>query len=336
MKEFLKKNWFVAIIAVFFIVVSIVYSVNTAKNQLPTKTVDGKQVVFELGGKYFNADEVYDEMYKSYGKQKLFIMFKDEIVNQLVKVDDNMQNEITNAVLGTIQYYQNNYGQGESYLNQLAKYYYGYNSFRDYVTASIKMEHYLKDYVQANSDELVTDELIEESKPRIVSYCLIKFDDPENPTEEEKAKLEEAKAAWGKDYNADTFAEFAKKFSQDTSTASNGGKLGYCDANSSLYEEFKKQATALKEGECSDFFFDEQAGYFIIKCDSTKYEDYKNETDFLSTVLAANDGLAEKVLWAKAEELGYSFADKEIEEYVKSSFQHEHDHDHEHEEGEED
>ncbi|MBR0137849.1 MAG: peptidylprolyl isomerase, partial [Erysipelotrichaceae bacterium] len=177
-------------------------------------------------------------------------------------------------------------------------------------------EQLYKDYVLAHLDELLTDHFLTEHKPRMISYTLIKMDKPATPTEEEQKRLDEAKEAWAS--GTYTFADFAKKYSEDSSTASTGGVLGYVDKDSSLVTDFLNAALALEEGQISDWVYSSDYGYFLIKCDSTKVDDFKNETDFISAMLATKENLQAEIIWKTAQDLGFS-ATEEVEKLIKKS-----------------
>ena len=62
------------------------------------------------------------------------------------------------------------------------------------------------------------------------------------------------------------FAELARRYSQDTGNAQQGGDLGYIERGGGLVKEFVDAAFALDEGEISDLV-ETMFGYHIIKCD---------------------------------------------------------------------
>ena len=316
MKKFLKENWFVAVIALFFVSISIYYAYDQNKDNLPAKTVNGKDVVATVDDVVFTADDLYDTMYKTYGKNQLFLAFYKGVIDSNVEVTSEMKDQINSSVSQTVSYYQTYYGYGIEYLNQLAKQYYGYNTFTEYVEYSIKSEKLYSTYIEEHVSDFVTDEFVEKNKPRVVSYCLIKMEDPKNPTDNDLSRLQAAKGAWSSEFNVDTFAEFAKKYSEDDSTASTGGVLGYVDVNSSLVDAFLQTALQLEENEVSDWIFDENYGYFLIKCDSTKYDDYKTDANFISTILSANENLSNEIIWKYAQDANVTFANDEIKDYI--------------------
>ncbi|NLZ75989.1 MAG: hypothetical protein GX914_05735 [Erysipelotrichia bacterium] len=316
MKEFLKQNWFVAVIALFFIGISIYYAYDQNKDNLPSKVVDGKDVVFSVDDTNVTADELYDELYKTHGKSELFLKFYMGVIDANVEETTELKNQIDSAISQTVSYYTNRYGYGLEYLNQLAKYYYGYPDFPSYVEYQIKAEKLYSIYIKEHAQEYVTEEFIAKHNPRVISYCLIKLDDPKKPTAEETSRLDAAKQAWANEYNVENFAEFAMKYSEDASTASGGGVLGYVDDKSSLVDAFLKVALSLEEGQVSDWVFDENYGYFLIKCDSKNYEDYAADPNFLSTVLTDNPNLANEIIWKYAQSANITFVDDSVKEYI--------------------
>ncbi len=315
MSKFIKENWFVAVVAVFFIAISIYFAYDQNKDNLPGKKVNGKDIVFTVGEENYSADQVYDELYKTYSADKVFYKFYKTVCDEKIKTTDELTASVEEQVQSTIAYYQQYYGYGESYLDYVAQYY-GYNNFREYVLYNAKAAELYKGYVQQHLDEYYTEEFANENKPRMISYTLIKMDKPETPTEEEKKRLEDAKAAWAT--GTYTFADFAKKYSEDSSTASSGGVLGYTDKNSSLVEAFLDAALALEEGQISDWVYSKEYGYFLIKCDSTKVDDFKEESDFISAIMNANENLQSEILWKTAQDLGFK-ATEEVENLIKKS-----------------
>ncbi|MDI9540217.1 MAG: peptidylprolyl isomerase [Bacillota bacterium] len=316
MKDFLKQNWFVAVIALFFTAISIFYAYDQNKDNLPNKVVDGKDVVFSVDDTNFTADELYDELYKTYGQSELFLKFYMGVIDANVEETEELKDQINGAVSQTVSYYTNYYGYGLEYLNQLARYYYGYPDFPSYVEYQIKAEVLYSEYIGKHAEKYVTEEFVAQHNPRVISYCLIKMDDPANPTADETDRLNAAKKAWENEYTVETFGDFAMHYSEDPSTAGNGGKLGYIDNNSALVDAFLKVALALEDGQVSEWIFDETYGYFLIKCDSVNYEDYATDPNFLSTVLTDNANLANEIVWEYAQNANITFIDETVKQYI--------------------
>ena len=320
MSKFLKENWFVAVILVFFIGISIYFAWDQNKGKLPGKTTGGKDVVFSVDNTDFTADELYDELAKSYEKSEYVSMFQQTVLNESVKSTDDFITELKNQYNNVVSYYSSNYGYDENYLNQIARYYYGYDTFYDYMLYSRKAEELYKEYIGKHLDELYTAELAEKLNPRTVSYVVISMSDPKNPTAEESELLKSAQDAWNSsEYTAENFGQFAAKYSQD-SGASKEGKFGYIDSDTTGVDSvFKETALSLKEGEVSEWVFSEKFGYFLIKCDSVKVSDFLEESNFINTILSSKDNLNNQIMWDKANELGLTINDKNAEQYIKDT-----------------
>lgn len=318
MAKFLKENWFVAIVAVFFIGVAIFFTYDQNKDKLPGKSVGGKQVVFSVDDTNYTADDLYDRLSSDYYESRVFLSFQKALLDEATKNDKDIETNVKTQYQQTLQYYQSQYGYDEEYLNQIARYYYGYDTFYDYMLYSSKSMSVFKDYIKTNIADLLTDEKKAELNPRIVSYVVIAMDDPANPTAEESSKLKAAQDAWASDtYTAENFGDFAAAYSQD-GNAANKGVFGYIDTKTTNIDEtFLNTALSLKDGEVSEWVYSEQFGYFLIKCDTSDTAALLEEDDFVSEVLNMNDGLQNKVMWQKAEELGVTYGDEEVEKIIK-------------------
>ena len=318
MAKFLKENWFVAIVAVFFIGVAIFFTYDQNKDKLPGKSVGGKQVVFSVDDTNYTADDLYDRLSSDYYESRVFLSFQKALLDEATKNDKDIETNVKTQYQQTLQYYQSQYGYDEEYLNQIARYYYGYDTFYDYMLYSNKSMSVFKDYIKTNIADLLTDEKKAELNPRIVSYVVIAMDDPANPTAEESSKLKAAQDAWASDtYTAENFGDFAAAYSQD-GNAANKGVFGYIDTKTTgIDETFLNTALSLKDGEVSEWVYSEQFGYFLIKCDTSDTAALLEEDDFVSEVLNMNDGLQNKVMWQKAQDLGITFGDEEVEKIIK-------------------
>ena len=317
MLKYIKENWFVAVVAVFFVCISIYFAYDQNKGKLPGKTVGGKQVVFSVDDKDFTADDYYNEMKGSFEESEIIKLFRNTLMDEAYKTTDDFKDEVKAQVQSTIQYYESYYGYGESYLNQIAQYYYGYDSFYDYVFYSMKADKIYDAYIEAHLDDLFTTEFAEKNQPRKVRYVVIAMSKPAEPTEEELKKLNDAKAAWAsEEYSAANFADFAKKYSTD-SGAQSGGLFGYLDKNTSGIDQvFLDTALATKAGEVSEWTYSEKFGYYLIYVESTDIKDFKDETAFHDSLMTANENLANKILWEKAQELKISFGSDEVKELI--------------------
>ncbi len=320
MNKFIKENWFVVLIALFLVSITVYFTYDQNKDKLPGKKTGGKDVVFSVDNTNYTADELYDELYKDYGESDIYLAFQRAILDEKVPTTSEMKNDVQAQVDSTVAYYQQNYGYGEDYLNQIVRMYYGYSSYYDYVLYSSKSNQMFAEYIKNHLDEVYTSELQTKLNGRIVSYVVLTADDIHNLTAEESATLKEAQEAWASaEYSADNFGDFATKYSQD-SGANKQGKFGYIDSTTSNIDEaFKATALSLKEGEVSDWIESEQFGYFLIKCDSTNTADLVEEDNFAAAVLANTENLSSNIIWSTAQELGVKFGNDEIEKLVKTN-----------------
>ena len=143
------------------------------------------------------------------------------------------------------------------------------------------------DYISKHLDELFTP-IYKEKKSRTVSHILIKMEDANKPTKKELEKVQKVEDALKK---GDSFADVAKKYSDDGS-ASDGGYLGYMDSDTSYVDSFKNAAFKLKAGETSDWVKesnDNYNGWHLIKVEETdkaKLEKDKKAKDSLYKAIA--------------------------------------------------
>jgi len=317
MGKFLKKNWFVVLVVVIFASISVYYIYDTNKGKLKGKSVDGKDVVYEVNGEDKLADDFYTELYKSNGTSSVLTLFKQAVADQSVSTTSEMKDKASTQAESIRSSYQSNYGSSyESYLESDLKST-GYTNLEEYLIEAQKINQVTAEYAKNNFDDL---------KIRQISYILIKFDDSSNvtdtPTENEQAKMDAVDAA----LNSGTdFATVATDKSEDTSTASSGGVLGVIDKNaSSLDSTFLEAALALNEGETSGWVKSSSFGYFKIMCTAATPETLaalNTDSDpYLSLVQNYDTTLENLAIYAKAQELGVDFhGNEELETAIKNS-----------------
>ncbi|MBE6115909.1 MAG: hypothetical protein E7187_03680 [Erysipelotrichaceae bacterium] len=320
MVEKLKEYWFPLLVGIFFVCVSIFFAYDQNKGKLPGKTVNGQQIVFSVDDTNYSADQLYDDLSKVYHDDRVATMFQVALLDSAIKSTDEFKAELDKNYQNTVAAYQQYYGYDVAYLDNIAKTYYGYDTFYEYMNYSTKAQKLYTEYFSKNGDKYFTEDFQKEYKPRIVSYVVLTLDDPENPTAEETAKVKAAQDAWASsEYSADNFADFAKKYSED-GNASTGGVFGYLDTKTSGIDEvFLNTALALEEGQVSEWTFSETFGYYLIKVDSVKFDDIKNETAFANSIMSSQQGLSSKILWETANELGVTFGSDEIKNIIMKS-----------------
>lgn len=320
MLNFLKKNWFVSLIVLVFAGFSIFYIYDTNKGKLKGKSVNGEDVVYSINDEDITISQFYDDLYKSNGSNSIIALFESTVANAGITTTNEIKDAAEQQASSIVASFQSQYGSAyEDYLKSaLAET--GYTDLVDYLIASEKVNQITADYAKANFDDL---------KIRDISYILIMFENPgepaDSPTDDEKARMKAVDDAFaaGKE-----FGEIASEFSEDTSTASTGGKLGIIDKNSSLDTAFLEAALALQDGEMtSDWIKSTRTdyGYFKIinnaSTMATLENAYLNTNPYLELVQTNDATLANKALWAKAQELGVDFnGNEEIEKVIKDYF----------------
>ncbi|MEA5026036.1 MAG: peptidylprolyl isomerase [Erysipelotrichaceae bacterium] len=295
MGESIKKYWFVALVAVLFCAAIGFFVLNdtSTADEFKGKSVDGKDVVFEYNGEAVTADDLYDEMFDEYSADLAYNFVQVATIRNAFEPDEDLLSEAKLTYDSYVSYYKSYYGEDYSTYILPSLKALGYTSvedLEDLIVTQLMLQQLYKDYVNANIDTLFT-EFQAAKSPRIISHILVAMDDPDNPTDEEKAKMAEIDAALA---NGDSFATVAENYSDD-STASSGGSFGYADLDTSLDTDFAAAAFALAEGETSGWV-KSQYGYHLIKIDSVQLADLLEQDDFYTAIIDYYS-LSNTVIW---------------------------------------
>lgn len=316
MKDILKKYAFVFIAGVFFLVVIVAYSVHYFTSQTPSKTVDGKQIVYSIAGIDKSADDVYDYYYDSIGENAVLNAFTNAVVDEYKATDNQMKEDAKTQANNVILYYQQNYGSNyESTIVDILRGM-GYDDIDDLDDYFIRMEKYndlMDDYLLANPTSEMSD--YQSKQGRTVSHILVTMDDPDNPTEEELQKVSDIENALN---SGEDFATVAAQYSDDSS-ASNGGFLGAMNTDTEYVDEFKEAALALNPGEMTTDWVKTEYGWHLIKCDSTDMVDIL-DGGLRDTILNNDVTIGYKALWQAAQNEGVSFANEDIQALIEDTF----------------
>ena len=318
MGTFLKKNWFVSLVIVAFLGMTIFYIYDTNKGKLKGKTVNGEDVVYTIGESDVTAAQFYDELYKSGGTSTVVNQFQRAVTDSSIKTTNEMKDSASKQAASIISDYKSNYGA--NYESRLASDLSstGFTDLEEYLIFQEKMDQIAADYAKANFDDL---------KIRRISYILVKFDDSKNVTEEptatEKAKMDSVDKALAEKKE---FAEVATEYTEDDAAKEKGGDLGVIDKNTSTLDStFFEAAMALSEGQVSDWVKSAQFGYFKIKCTAATQEtlEASSETEdpYLNLITGYDTTLANTALWEKGQEIGIDFkGNEELEKAVRTAF----------------
>ena len=237
------------------------------------KLVDGKEVVVELNGKQFTAEEFFEELKDVSGTSVLVNLVNDYITEQ--ELTDEMKKEAEEQAKAEYESYKAYYGS--DWNNFLA--YYQFKNDDDLIESlenNYKQSLVLEKYLE--TDVIKEEEIQEEYDKNIygestIRHILIKPEVNDNMTstekEEEKRKaLEEAtelikQLQESKDLEKD-FTNLAKEKSDDTGTASEGGLLENITNESNLVEGFWEAVEKLEVGKMTTEAVETEFGYHII------------------------------------------------------------------------
>ena len=286
-------------------------------------------------------------------------LFVRTVNSQSMETTDQMKEDAENQYKVVLNNYSSEHGS--EYKDVLTKEmqslgYRDYEDVKEYLINYYKQQKILEEYIEKHSDEL---------KIRNISYLLVKFEESEDtadtvneeividesdskedeesteetetteehtPTEDEQSRMNAVDKAFDEGRE---FASIAEEFSEDPSTASEGGVLGTIDSNTTTLDKaFLEAALELEEGETSDWVYSETFGYFRIHCNATSVENLekiyreKNEVpeeteiklgEMYTNLLSDYDNtLLGKAIWEKGQELGVTFADKDIENKIRT------------------
>lgn len=240
---------------------------------------DGKYVVASLTDKNVFADDIFDKIVKTAnGKNAYFEAVLQKLMDKKCPINDDMKTDANTIVTQIEDSYSSQYGENADAELQKAVSQAGYASLDDYEESLVKALQYsefLKLYVDANYDTVFDDYLVQ-ANPRIISMIKISMTDVENPTDDEKAKLDEVTKLVS---SSKDFGEIAKDYSDDESSKKNSGKLGVIDTTSNMTDSYgadvETKALALSEGEVTTEAIKGTGGYYFLKCTSTNKDSIK-------------------------------------------------------------
>ncbi len=240
------------------------------------KLKDGSGIVVSFNNEKYNisADELYERLKSDYGTSYIIELMDKEILDDLYPTNDAV-NAYANS---QIEMYKQVYGGESELLSQLQNY--GYSSIDDFKERSLilnyKRELATKDYLAKNLTDSEINDYYENNIMGDItaSHILVKVTVDSSASDEEKkaaddAALTKIKEIYTKLEAGEDFHDLAKEYSDDTSNAGNGGRLGtftYGEMESS----FEKAAKELKVGEYNKEAVKTSYGYHIILKENEK------------------------------------------------------------------
>lgn len=301
-KDLFKKYWFVLLIGVVLIVFVVAWAIDSNSNKVveskvQTKQVDGKDVLFEIDGSPFTADEFYAVMDKSSTIQIALDDLTAIIANKEIKTTEEIKTMATAYAQNIILNYTSEQLDELMRANGLKK----YGNITSFYEEMIRIQELERKFLIDHDEDIVTPYIDNnpDTKLKKVSHILIKVADvvqdtasdgtttlKPNPTEEELNKLNEVLDA----LKEKSFAEVAKEYSEDGSSV-DGGYLGTStdDEISQTYvKEFADAAKELEYGKQSGVVVS-QFGYHIILVEEPTHEEMLDNNTFFNGVLNNNN-----------------------------------------------
>lgn len=228
---------------------------------------NGKQVVAKVKGKTITAEDLYDELKTQGGAVTLTNMIDEFIVNKELKTTDD-DTSYAESQISTYKEQYESYGQDFDAALKNA----GYSGEDDFKEALV-LEHKKTRVTENYTKDQITDSEIQNYYDNDVfgdikaKHILISPNTDDDMTDEEKTKAEKKALKKAKkiikelDEGAD-FEKLAKKYSDDSGTASKGGKITvkYGD----VVDEFWNGANELEDGTYSSTPVKSDYGYHII------------------------------------------------------------------------
>ena len=239
------------------------------------------------------ADTLYEKLRDKYGIAMLVDLIDHQLFDEKYKTDNEEKETIDSQIEQMKSQYNNDQDAFEAAITQ----YLGVedeDELRDMLSLEYKRNLAIEDYVKKSitDDEIqkyYDDEVIGDIKVR---HILIKPDvtddmSTEEKTEaEEKAKKKAEKLIKELDDGAD-FAELAKKNSDDTGSASDGGLIDYFNKDDNMDEAFLNASIDLEEGKYTEEPVKSSFGYHIIlKVDQKSKPKLKKVKDDIIKTLA--------------------------------------------------
>lgn len=264
-----NKNMKTALLCVGMVIIGLV--IGLLINRKAPTLKNGEEVVASVDGKKFTANDLYKEL-KDQGGQGVLTSLVDEFITskETNKDDEEEAKKYAESSIENLKAQYESYGQDlDSALKSS-----GIESIDAYKKLVEKdhlknmvAEKFVKENNYSNSDiKNYYNEKVEGSM--VVRYILLQPKTTDEMSDEEKkaaedAALKKANTVIKKLKKDADFAELAKKYSDDSSTASEGGLYnGF--TKDQVVEEFWNAAVNLEDGKYTTEPVESSYGYFVI------------------------------------------------------------------------
>ena len=282
---------------------------------------DGTQPIANVNGDVITADDLYTSM-KNYYSVNILLNEIDEMI-LVEKYPDN--EEMTNEVSGTAEYYYSVYESNYGYTKEDFLSNYGFATENDFIE-SLKLDYRRNKYYEEYAENLVTDKEIDKYYKDEVfgdvdsKHILVKIDEESEDglSDEDAKKLAQEiikKLDSGKTWDK-VIEEYKDKIVNE--------ELGYNAFNASLESTYLQECKKLEVGKYSKTPVKTSYGYHIVyKIDQKEkpsLEDVKDDViDVLATEKKNDDtNLYYKALIAMRKDAKLEFVDTKLnDEYTK-------------------
>lgn len=253
--------------------------------------LDDNTTAVSLKGAKITATDYYNEI-KTSNISKLVDIIDHQLFDEKYPSND----EEDKSVKEQINQIKETYGSNETMYLSAIQQYFGVSS-EDELEEMLRLEYKRNEAVEDYIKDALSDKEIENYYNENIigdikaSHILIKPDVDSDATDEEKQKAEnkakkEAEKTIKKLKDGEDFARLAKEYSDDTSTAKDGGNLGYFNTDD-MDENFMDAVKKLNNNEYTKEPVKTQYGYHIIlKVDQKDKPKLKEVKDDIKTTLA--------------------------------------------------
>lgn len=244
-------------------------------------------------------DELYEAMKGKYGEQALQELLYEKVLAAQYKVTDKEIDKKMDEIKEQL---------GDNF--ELALQQYGYKDESDlratFKTGLLQEKAAIKE-IKVTDKEVK--EFYEDYKPEIKARHILVAD--KKTASEVKKKLDEGKK----------FEDLATEYSTDTTSAANGGDLGWFGTGT-MVEEFEKAAYALEVDEISEPVKTEH-GYHIIQVTDKKekgtYEEMKDEMEYQLKVSKLDSTSIQSAMERELKDANVKINDKDLEGVITDS-----------------
>lgn len=216
------------------------------------------------------ADALYEKLRDKYGISMLVDLIDHQLFDEKYKTDNEEEETINSQIEQMKSQYNNDQEAFEAAITQ----YLGVedeDELREMLSLEYKRNLAIEDYVKKSitDDEIqkyYDDEVIGDMKVR---HILIRPDTNDDMSTEEKTEAEEKAKKEAEDLikkldDGADFEELAKKNSDDTGSASDGGLIDYFNKDDNMDEAFLNASIDLEEGKYTEEPVKSSFGYHII------------------------------------------------------------------------